>query len=588
MATEMTEIDTLVVGAGQAGVAISEHLGKLGVPHLVLERSRIAEAWRTGRWDSLVANGPAWHDRFPGLEFPDLGPDDFASKEQVAHYLETYARMIEAPIRTGVEVRQVIRNQGRPGFCVETSQGTLQARRVVVATGPFQRPVIPAIAPQDTALNQLHSAHYRNPDQLPAGAVLVIGAGSSGTQIADELQRAGRTVYLSVGQHDRPPRAYRQRDFCWWLGVLGQWDAAAMQPGREHVTIAVSGAQGGRTVDFRELAQRGLKLVGLTRSIEQGVARFAPDLAENLARGDANYLKLLDDADDYVARNGLDLPLDPRARQVFPDADCISHPILELDLAEAGITTLIWATGFATDYRWLKVDAFDSHGKPRHQRGVSSEPGIYFLGLPWQSRRGSSFIWGVWHDARFIADQIAIQRQYLTYRDAAERSIQATCSLSPLPESAMSTPTHTRIRMFNTQETYPNQSLDNDLCQAVRAGNTVYVRGQVGTDFEGNLVGLGDPRAQAEQAMKNLRQLLEEAGSDLSHIVKTTTYLTDPRYREPVYQEVGKWLKGVFPISTGLVVSALGQPQWLMEIDVIAVIPQDWAPSTGRSDAAAG
>lgn len=141
-------------------------------------------------------------------------------------------------------------------------------------------------------------------------------------------------------------------------------------------------------------------------------------------------------------------------------------------------------------------------------------------------------------------------------------------------ETWMTQPTHTRIRMFNTKETYPNQSLDNDLCQAVRAGNTVYVRGQIGTDFEGNLVGLGDPRAQAEQAMRNVKQLLEEAGSDLSHIVKTTTYLIDPRYREPVYQEVGKWLKGVFPISTGLVISGLGQPEWLMEIDVIAVIPQ--------------
>lgn len=147
----------------------------------------------------------------------------------------------------------------------------------------------------------------------------------------------------------------------------------------------------------------------------------------------------------------------------------------------------------------------------------------------------------------------------------------------------MSQPTHTRIRMFNTKDTYPNQTLDNDLCQAVRAGNTVYVRGQVGTDFDGNLIGLGDPRAQAEQAMKNVKQLLEEAGSDLTHIVKTTTYLIDPRYREPVYQEVGKWLKGVYPISTGLVVSALGQPQWLMEIDVIAVVPDNWqtAPRTG-------
>ncbi|MGY2168295.1 flavin-containing monooxygenase [Pseudomonas gingeri] len=425
MTAGMIEIDTLVVGAGQAGVAMSEHLSRLGVPHLVLERSRIAEAWRTGRWDSLVANGPAWHDRFPGLAFDDLSPDDFAPKERVAAYFEAYAKKFNAPIRTGVEVRKVERNHGRPGFTVETSDGVIQANRVVVATGPFQRPVIPAIAPQTPGLNQIHSAHYRNPQQLPAGAVLVVGAGSSGTQIADELQRNGRTVYLSVGQHDRPPRAYRNRDFCWWLGVLGEWDAAAMKPGREHVTIAVSGAEGGRTVDFRELAQRGLNLVGLTRAFDNGVVSFQADLADNLNRGDENYLALLDAADAYIERNGLDLPLDPEARRTFPDPECVTRPILQLDLAAAGITTIIWATGFATDYSWLKVDAFEANGKPRHQRGISTESGIYFLGLPWQSRRGSSFIWGVWHDAKYIADQIAIQRQYLTYRDAAQREADA-------------------------------------------------------------------------------------------------------------------------------------------------------------------
>jgi len=436
MSAAIVEIDTLVVGAGQAGVAMSEHLSRLGVPHLVLERNRIAEAWRTSRWDSLVANGPAWHDRFPGLEFEGLSPDAFAGKEQVADYFEAYARTFNAPVRTGVEVKQVVRNVGRPGFTVDTSDGVIHANRVVVATGPFQIPVIPAIAPQGTVLNQIHSAAYRNPEQLAAGAVLVVGAGSSGTQIADELQRAGKTVYLSVGQHDRPPRAYRNRDFCWWLGVLGLWDVAAMQPGREHVTIAVSGAHGGRTVDFRELAQRGLNLVGLTQSFKDGVVTFQSDLVDNLAKGDENYLSLLDAADAYVQRNGLDLPLDPEARKVFPDPACVSQPILELNLVEAGITTIIWATGFATDYSWLKVDAFDAKGKPQHQRGVSTEAGIYFLGLPWQSRRGSSFIWGVWHDAKYVADQIAIQRQYATYRDAEQRQAAV---VAPLPaKSALS------------------------------------------------------------------------------------------------------------------------------------------------------
>src|SRR6218665_403842 len=318
---ERIEIDTLVVGAGQAGVAISEHLSKLGVPHLVLERKRIAEAWRSGRWDSLVANGPAWHDRFPGLEF-DLDPDAFAGKDQVAEYFEAYARKFNAPIRTGVEVRKVVRNADRPGFTVETSEGVIEATRVVTATGPFQRPVIPPIAPKDSPLLQIHSADYRNPQQLPEGAVLVVGAGSSGVQIADELMRAGKQVYLSVGAHDRPPRSYRNRDFCWWLGVLGLWDMEAAQPGKEHVTIAVSGARGGETIDFRRLANEGMTLVGLTKAFKDGVVSFQADLADSRARGDENYLSLLDAADAYIARNGLDLPEEPESRRVFPEPEC--------------------------------------------------------------------------------------------------------------------------------------------------------------------------------------------------------------------------------------------------------------------------
>ncbi|MFM0694143.1 NAD(P)/FAD-dependent oxidoreductase [Paraburkholderia graminis] len=420
MTVETTSIDTLVVGAGQAGVAMSEHLSKLGVPHLVLERARIAERWRTGRWDSLVANGPAWHDRFPNMEFADVDPDAFAGKEQVADYFVAYAKKFDAPIRTGVEVKQVVRNAGRPGFTVETSDGIIQANRVVVATGPFQRPVIPPIAPQDAALTQIHSADYRNPAQLPEGGVLVVGAGSSGVQIADELQRAGRRVYLSVGAHDRPPRAYRGRDFCWWLGVLGEWDAEVMKPGREHVTIAVSGSRGGHTVDFRRLAHQGVTLVGLTKSFNDGVVTFEDDLAANIRRGDENYLSLLDAADAYAERNGLDLPQEPEARIIPADPECVTHPLHDLVLTEAGVTSIVWATGYAVDFNWLKVNAFDEKGKPTHQRGVSKEPGIYFLGLPWLSRRGSAFIWGVWHDAKHIADHIATQRKYLAYYDGPQ------------------------------------------------------------------------------------------------------------------------------------------------------------------------
>ena len=409
------EIEVLVVGAGQAGVAMSEHLSSYGVPHLVVERHRIAERWRSERWDSLVTNGPVWHDRFPGLEFPDLGPDDFATKDQVADYFVAYAEKIGAPIRCGVEVTSVHKNAGRPGFRVETSDGVINAHYVVAATGPFQRPVIPALVPDDAGPMSIHSSAYHGPQQLPSGAVLVVGAGSSGVQIADELQRSGRQVYLSVGPHDRPPRRYRGRDFVWWLGVLGKWEAATPPLGAEHVTIAVSGARGGHTVDFRDLAASGIKLVGRTVSFDHGTMRFAADLGDNIANGDANYLSLLDEADAYIERNGVDLPAEPAARILGPAPECVTSPVLELDLARAGVTSIVWATGFSVDYSWLNVDAFDENGKPKHQRGVSSEPGVYFLGLPWQSRRGSSFIWGVWHDAKYLADHIQMQRGYLAY-----------------------------------------------------------------------------------------------------------------------------------------------------------------------------
>jgi putative flavoprotein involved in K+ transport len=409
-------VDALVVGGGQAGLAMSEHLSACDVQHLVLERNRIAERWRSERWDSLVANGPAWHDRFPNLEFADVDPDAFPSKEQVADYFVAYAEKVGAPIRCGVEVTSVRRNVGRAGFRAETTDGTIEACYVVAATGPFQRPLIPPVVPHDAGPVQMHSSDYRNPDQLPDGAILVVGAGSSGVQIADELLRAGRSVYLSVGPHDRPPRRYRGRDFVWWLGVLGKWDADAPPQGAEHVTIAVSGAFGGHTVDFRDLAARGMVLVGSTASFDGGAIRFATDLRENIAGGDMNYLALLDEADAYVARMGLDLPQEPEARELAPLPSCATAPLLGLDLASAGVSCIIWATGFAVDYSWLQVDAFDANGKPNHRRGVSSEPGVYFLGLPWLSRRGSSFIWGVWHDARYLADHIATQRSYLAYR----------------------------------------------------------------------------------------------------------------------------------------------------------------------------
>jgi putative flavoprotein involved in K+ transport len=412
------QVEALVVGAGQAGIAASEHLTRNGIPHLVLERARIAEKWRSGRWDSLVANGPAWHDRFPGLAFAG-DPEAFPGKEDVAAYFEAYARQIAAPIRCGVEVRELRRNPDGAGFRVETSDGVILARNVISCTGPFQVPKMPRVVPDSAGLMQIHSADYRNPGQLPPGAVMVVGAGASGAQIAEELLEAGRRVYLSVGPHDRPPRRYRGRDNVWWLGVLNKWDIEA-PPTTKHVTFVVSGAHGGRTVDFRALAQRGVTLVGRAQGYAGGVMTFAPELKADLAYGDANYLSVLDEADAWVARNGLELPEEPEARVMLPDPPCVTDPVLSLDLGAAGISAIVWATGYGLDFGWLKADALDAKGKPRHQRGVSVEPGLYFLGLPWLSRRGSSFIWGVWHDARHVVDHIARMRGYLAYAPATE------------------------------------------------------------------------------------------------------------------------------------------------------------------------
>jgi putative flavoprotein involved in K+ transport len=412
------KVDALVIGGGQAGIAMSEHLGLAGLSHLVLEKKRIAERWRSERWDSLVANGPAWHDRFPGLTF-DGDPDAFVPKEAVADYFEAYVKKINAPVRTGVEVTSVTPLERRHGFRAETSEGIIEADTVIAATGAFQVPVFPKLIPDMPGLTQIHSTAYRNPEQLADGAVLVVGAGSSGVQIAEELMNSGRKTYLSVGSHNRPPRSYRGRDFCWWLGVLNKWDAEFV-PGSEHVTIAVSGANGGHTIDFRKLADRGMTLLGMTGACENGVLTFSDDLAENINAGDENYLSLLEEADAYVDAYGLDLPPEPEAKIIGPDPECVANPLLELNLKEAGITTVIWATGFVRDYGWLKVDAFDETGAPVHQRGVSTVPGVYFLGLPWQTRRGSSFIWGVWYDAKYLTDHIVKQRNYRFFEPAAQ------------------------------------------------------------------------------------------------------------------------------------------------------------------------
>jgi putative flavoprotein involved in K+ transport len=400
-------INTIIIGGGQAGLAASEHLNNNNIEHIIFERDRIVERWRSSRWDSLVANGPAWHDRFPTLEFSDADPNSFVSKKRVVEYFEEFAKKIKAPIHLNVNVEKVERQSSSHKYLVTTSEGLYEADNIIVATGAFQEPIIPKIIPDDYQVNQMHSQTYKNPEQISDGAILVIGSGSSGSQIAEELRRSNRRVFFSIGPHDRPPRRYRGRDNVWWLGVLGKWEAKTPNPGTQHVTIAVSGYDGGKTIDFRKFANMGITLLGMTKECQNEKVFFENDLKENIVNGDKNYLSLLDEADEYIKNNNLDFPEEPEARKFEKDHECITNPILELDLNVSNIKNVIWATGYNNNFEWIKLDIFDETGKPIHNNGVSEEKGLYFLGLPWLSMRGSSFIWGVWKDAKYLAEHIA-------------------------------------------------------------------------------------------------------------------------------------------------------------------------------------
>lgn len=407
----MEKVNTVVVGGGQAGISMSEHLTNLGISHVVLEKGRVAESWRTARWDSLRANGPAWHDRLPSRKIETVPQDVFTPKDKLVEYLVDYAEQNKAPIRTGVTVLSAKKLHKKQGYHVITTDGEYEAINVVAATGAFQTPVYPKMVPQGAPVMQIHSVNYRNPEQLPEGAVLVVGAGASGGQIAEELVASGRTVYHSIGRHIRPPRFYRDREGAYWTGVLGRWDTVNRDTKR-NIALAISGVHTKMPIDYRLLASKGAVLVGRTASYANGKLFFDNDLADNIEFGNKSYLDTLDVIDAYIENNGLDLPEYPEARKLLPETEYEKNPILELDLSEAGITSIIWASGFKRDYGWLQVDTFEEDGTPSHDLGVGKQPGIYFLGLPFQTRRRSSFLFGVWYDAKYVGDYIAMMQKY--------------------------------------------------------------------------------------------------------------------------------------------------------------------------------
>jgi putative flavoprotein involved in K+ transport len=345
--------------------------------------------------------------RLPDFRFPHTDPDGFATSGEIVDFITAYAGFVAAPIRCGVAVTSLRRRDGVSGFVAETSDGPIVADNVVVATGPYQCPVVPTALRDDIDVFQVHASRYLNPDQLPSGAVLVIGSGASGSQIAEELLRAGRRVYLSVGRHSRLPRRYRGRDLIWWLSAMGIDQTPAEQRDPSRLLPVITGAYGGHTIDFRGFAADGVTLLGRVKAVRGGIIEIAPDLADSLATGDGIYATFLDIADAHVERHGLDVPQDPAARAVLPDPLCLTEPLRRLGISAAGIGAVIWATGYGVDFSWIDVPVLDGHGKPVHRDGITDVPGLYFLGLQWLSKLNSSFLSGVGEDAAALAHHIA-------------------------------------------------------------------------------------------------------------------------------------------------------------------------------------
>lgn len=404
-------IETVVIGAGQTGLAVSYCLKELERSHILLEKQRVGEAWRSKRWDSFTLVSPNWTLALPGFEYSGDAPDGYLTRAQVVQYLDDYARHIQAPIRTGVEVKSLRKIGG--SFHLETSQGTIVAQSVVVATGAFQQPRLPEFAHRLAShIEQFDSTTYRNPDQLPPGAVLVVGSGQSGCQITEELHAQGRKVYLATGRGPRLLRRYRGKDLFFWADKLGilhkkveKLDSLAE---RFVANPHISGKDGGKTHNLHQFARDGVTLLGHMIDAQGSGVLFAADLMENLAAADKSETEIRKAIDTYVAEHGLDVDEAEPALELKDGYD--SRVITELNLDAAGITSVIWTTGLKVDFSWIDLPIFDEYGYPVHRRGVTQEPGLYFVGLLWLHVARSSLLFGVGEDARHIAQHI---NQYL-------------------------------------------------------------------------------------------------------------------------------------------------------------------------------
>jgi putative flavoprotein involved in K+ transport len=416
-------VDAIVIGAGHSGLAMSHCLTGLGVEHIVLERGSVANSWRHERWDSLRLLTPNWQAQLPGQAYDGADPDGYMTMPELIGFLDRYAGRTAAPIYTDTRVAAVQPEAG--GYRVETNRGSWQTRAIVIATGAHQRQNVPAYASDIPAsVTQLSAHDYRNPEQLPEGGVLVVGASASGLQLAEEFQRTGRPVTLATGEHVRVPRRYRGRDIQWWMHVTGVLDERYdevddLVRARRVPSPQLIGTPDHRTLDLNALTDQGVRLTGRLAGIRDGRAQFSGGLRNVCALADLKMNRLLDRVDEWIETEGGGSAAHPPER--YEPTRTPARNCLNLDLASGEIRSVVWATGLRPEYPWLQVPVLDRKGLLRHDAGVVDAPGLYVLGLPFLRRRKSTFIHGAEDDARDLAGHL---RGYLGSATAARRPLR--------------------------------------------------------------------------------------------------------------------------------------------------------------------
>jgi len=410
--SEPKHYPVIVVGGGQSGLSISYYLQRAGIEHLVLEKHTMTHSWRTQRWDAFCLVTPNWQCALPGHPYEGNAPHGFMKRDEIIEYLDGFIRKVNPPVLEHTEVRSV-QPREQSGYAVTTARGTFTADQVVVASGGYHAPIVPRMAERlPEGIAQIQSADYRNPQSLPEGAVLVVGSGQSGAQIAEDLHLAGRKVYLAVGEAPRCARFYRGRDVVDWLAEMKYYDLPVTEhPLREGVrdntNHYVTGRDGGRDIDLRKFAIEGMELYGVLEDYRDGTLRFAPNLREALDDADATYNRINASIDKYIAERGISAPPPSVYTPVW-------SPVGErgqLDPQAAGIGSIIWSIGFRPDFSWLDAPVFNGRGYPGHERGVTDLPGLYFVGLPWLHTWGSGRFSGIARDAEFLVEIIASNGQ---------------------------------------------------------------------------------------------------------------------------------------------------------------------------------